>query len=179
MCQSTAPRGTAARHHCSGAAALRAAAVTVSRFHLHTSREGLWQAFAAQACSKTQQGCSSPSTAPVAWSNDFGANLFGAHRSLRLPRGDEKSRGSGHRSQGTPALHEQGRLVAGICCAGKFQNSAGMFKPQYCSSRVVKHRAACSLGPTMCGRHPLPPAQLQIRGTIPRAPHVLPDVPPA
>jgi hypothetical protein len=77
MCQSMAPRGTAARHHGSGAAALRAAAVTVSLLH---------------TC-------------------DFGANFFGAHRSLRSPRGVEKTRGSGHRSQGTPASHEQGRLA--------------------------------------------------------------------
>jgi hypothetical protein len=52
----------------------------------------------------------------------------------------------GHRSQGTPASHEQGRLVAGICselCGElSLQNSEGMFNPQYCSSRVVKHRAA-------------------------------------
>jgi hypothetical protein len=95
MCQSTAPRGTAARHHGSGAAALRAAAVTASRLH---------------TC-------------------DFGANLFGAHQSLRSPGGVEKSRGSGHRSQGTPASHEQGRLVAGICselCGGCSSHS----KPQ-------------------------------------------------
>jgi hypothetical protein len=49
-------------------------------------------------------------------------------------------------ARGTPASREQGRLVAGICselCGElSLQNSAGMFKPQYCSSRVVKHRAA-------------------------------------
>ena len=49
-----------------------------------------------------------------AFTPDFSANLFGAHRSLRSPRGVEKPRGFGHRSQGTPASHEQGRLVAGI-----------------------------------------------------------------
>jgi hypothetical protein len=73
----------------------------------------------------------------------------------------------GHRSQGTPASHEQGRLVAGICselCGElSLQNSAGMFKHQYCSSRVVKLRAAplmradvvrLPLGSTSKGRPP-------------------------
>jgi hypothetical protein len=37
---------------------------------------------------------------------------------------------------------EQGMLVAGICCAGSIQNASRVAPPQYCSSRVVKHRAA-------------------------------------
>jgi len=46
----------------------------------------------------------------------------------------------GHRCQGTPVSHEQGRFVAGIC--SEQSKTLQMFKPQYCSSRVVKHRAA-------------------------------------
>ena len=48
---------------------------------------------------------------------------------------------------------DSGITRVGQACSGHLQravqSSAGMFKPQYCSSRVVKHRAACSLGPAI------------------------------
>ena len=50
--------------------------------------------------------------------------------------------GKRHRSQGISASHKQGRLVAGVCCAGSIQNASRVAPPQYCSSRMVRHRAA-------------------------------------
>jgi hypothetical protein len=69
-------------------------AVTVSR--LHTCGFGA-NLFAANLF------CANLFCANLFCANLFGANLFGANRSLWSPRGVEKPRGSGHRSQGTPA----------------------------------------------------------------------------
>jgi hypothetical protein len=60
---------------------------------------------------------------------ELGGKMFAARKGLR--------------SQGTPASHEQGRLVLGKSAGREWSKTpAGKIEPQHCARRMVKHRAA-------------------------------------